>query len=422
MKIYFTYYLIPIVLLALPVFWLALRRDASRLWFLAAVSAGVLLALHPAFAVIAVGLVVVTHQIAAAARDKRLSGGRAILIAVVLAIVTLAVGKYGQDLVGRLWGEDDWLWTRLLMPLGISYFVFRLLQYIFDQVRGVLPDNRMRDLLAFMLFLPTFPAGPLETFQGFYGKRSTTFDRELFYRGVRRIVVGYFKKVFVVDFIFATYLMPHVQGVMKPGWEFGKGDPLLPVAFVILVFLRAYMDLSAYTDLAIGFSRLFGFRIMENFANPLFKRNLGDFWRSWHISLSSWCRNNVYFPVFGVTRKVWLGLFSSMLVMGLWHEVDLNWTVWALYHGAGLVFVNGWMKRKKKFRKQHKGSAFWSRKGLRHRLMTPVWYLLTFYYVALGYAFVGTAPLGFWRGFEKGLNVFVGALLGPLLWLKDLLV
>lgn len=420
MRIYFTLYLIPIVLVALPIFWLALRRDGWRLWFLTAVSVTVLATLHPAFAVIAVGLVIVTHQIVAAQKEGRLSVGRTLIISIALAVVTLAIGKYGQDLVGRLWGDNNFIFSHLLMPLGVSYFVFRLLQYVFDQVRGVLPENRLRDLLAFMLFLPTFPAGPLETFQGFYGKRSVSFDRELFYRGIRRIVVGYFKKAFVVDFVFAVYLMPQVAVVSTARYHFSASKPLLPTLFVVLVFLRAYMDLSAYTDLAIGFSRLFGFSIMENFNNPLFKKNLGEFWRSWHISLSSWCRNNVYFPVFGVTRKVWLGLFASMLVMGLWHQVDLNWTVWALYHGAGLIFVNGWMKRKKKFRKQHKGSAFWGKKGLRHKLMKPIWYVLTFYYVALGYAFVGTFAMP--NGFMRGVHVFVGALIGPLFWLKQLIL
>ena len=101
----------------------------------------------------------------------------------------------------------------------------------------------------------------------------------------------------------------------------GRTEPLWPLAYCIIIFVRAYFDLSAYTDLAIGFSALFGFRIMENFHYPFLQKNLGDFWRSWHISLSSWCRNNVYFPVFGLTRKAWLGLYASMLTMGLWHYV-----------------------------------------------------------------------------------------------------
>ena len=411
MKIYFTWLVLPVVLVSLPVFWLVLKRDLWRLWFLIALSLGLLALLHPAFAVVAVALVLATHQLVEALRAKRLSPGRAVLIAVLVAVATLALGKYGQRMVGTLWGTDNWVWLRIAMPLGVSYFVFRLLQYVFDQVRGVLVENSLVRLLAFILFLPTFPAGPLETFQGFYGKRSTHFDPDLFYRGLRRIVLGYFKKVFVVDFVFAIYLAPKATLPLQADWHFSSLQPLQATAFVIYVFIRAYIDLSAYTDLAIGFSSLFGFRIMENFDNPLLKRNLSDFWRGWHISLSTWCRNNVYFPVFGATRKPWLGLYASMMVMGLWHYVDLNWFCWALWHGSGLVLVGWWLARKKAFRKKHRGEAFWSRSSWRHTLLSPLWYVMTFSYVALGYSFVGTPDIA------KALQVFTSAIAGPFVWL-----
>ena len=410
MRIYFTLIVLPVILVAVPVYWLLLRRDGWRIWFLALVSLGILATMHPAFAAVTVGLTLATHQLVELWKDKLLKGTRLLVISIAVAVVTLAIGKYGQSMVGALFGKDDWFWTHIAMPLGVSYFVFRLLQYVFDQLRGVLTENRFRDLLAFLLFLPTFPAGPLETYQGFYGKRSTTFDRELFYRGIRRIVVGYFKKAFVVDFIFAIYLMPHVERVASANYHFRPGQPLLPLAFVVLVFVRAYIDLSAYTDLAIGFSRLFGFRIMENFDNPLFSRNVSEFWRKWHISLSSWCRNNVYFPVFGLTRKVWLGLYASMLTMGLWHYVDLNWTVWGLYHGTGLFVFSRWEKYKKQWWKKRKQRPSRRRK----QLMAPLQYLVTFLYVALGYAFVGT------QTFPQALRVFFGCLWGPLLWAKHL--
>ncbi len=408
MKIYFTLLIIPIVAVALPVYWLALRRDAHRLWFLIAVSLGVLALLHPAFSIVLVALAVAMQQLVRMHKERRISGARAVIVVVATAVITLAVGKYGQRMVGVAFGGDNWVWSHLVMPLGISYFVFRLMQYVFDQVRGVIEDDSIRDLLAFICFLPTLPAGPLETYQGFHGKRSLAFDRGLAYLGLRRIVIGYFKKAFVVDFVIATYFSGAMTDVLRPNYHFSFLHPLVPVAFVISVFIRAYIDLSAYTDLAIGFSALFGFRIMENFDNPLFSKDLGDFWRRWHISLSSWCRNNVYFPVFGATRKVWLGLYASMLTMGLWHYVNLNWTAWALWHGTGLVVVARWTQWRKKRRKQRKVKPGpW-----RQRLMKPVPYVLTFCYVALGYAFVGTPTFG------KALAVWVGCFLGPLVWLK----
>ena len=409
MRIYFTWLLVPVVLATLPVYWLALRRDGQRRTFLMIVSLVILAALQPAFAVIAVGLAFVAHQIVEAHKARRLSTRRTVVIAVTVAVVTLAIGKYGQVMVGLLWGHD-WLWTHLIMPLGISYFVFRLLQYVFDHVRGVLHDNSLRDLLAFMLFLPTFPAGPLETYQGFYGKRSLTFDYELLSFGLRRIVIGYFKKLFIEDLVFAVYLSKYITQVLRPGFSFETAHPLQASAFVVIIFVRAYIDLSAYTDLAIGFAALFGFRIMENFHYPFLSRNLGEFWRRWHISLSSWCRNNVYFPVFGATRKVWLGLYASMLTMGLWHYVGLNWTVWALWHATGLVTVNWWLKYKKRRRKATK-----RRPGpLQESLRAPLGYVMTFCFVALGYSFVGTPNI------VKAFVVLFSAIAGPFVWLAEL--
>ena len=214
------YILMAVVAAALPVYWLALRRDTHRRWFVVVVSLVVLSLIQPAFAVVTVGLAYIAHQVVAAHKERRLTTSRALLLAIAVAVVTLAIGKYGQVMVGRLWGQNDWLWSHLVMPLGISYFVFRLLQYVFDHVRGVLESNSFRDLLAFLLFVPTFPAGPIETYQGFWGKRSLTFDWELFNRGIRRIILGYFKKRFVEDFIFYNYLRPYAASPLAAGWHF----------------------------------------------------------------------------------------------------------------------------------------------------------------------------------------------------------
>ena len=410
MRIYFTLYLIPVVVLALLVFWFALPGERRRLVFLSGLSLAVLALLHPAFAAVALGLVLVTHQLVELRRAERLSGARVLLLTVLIALVTLALGKYGQRGAAALWGGDDWVVSRLIMPLGISYFVFRLLQYVFDCLRGVIAENSLLRLAAFVLFIPTFPAGPLETYQGFYGKRSPAFDRQLFYFGLRRIALGYFKKVFVVDFLFPLLFGTITGALGKPHFDWQGLDPWWPLAYCVIVFLRAYFDLSAYTDLAIGFSALFGFRIMENFHYPFLQKNLGDFWRSWHISLSSWCRNNIYFPVFGLTRKTWVGLYASMLTMGLWHYVDLNWTFWGLYHGTGLVLLARWERWKKARRKRRK-KAGQAAAAPYERFVSWLGYPVTFLYVALGYAFVATDSL------RHALKIIYLAFRLPLAWL-----
>lgn len=414
MKIYFTWYLIPVVVAALPLFWLVLRRDTWRLVFALVVSVAALAMLHPVFAAIALGLVAVAWQIVEVHKAGRLSGGRAVLLVVTVAVVTLAIGKYGQRGAVAVWGQGDPIVSYLIMPLGISYFAFRLLQYVFDHLRGVITDNSFLRMAAFIMWIPTFPAGPLETYQGFYGKRSTTFDRQLFYEGLRRIALGYFKKVFVVDFFIATFFGTVTGTVGKPFFDASETNPWWPLAFVVIVFVRAYFDLSAYTDLAIGFSRLFGFRIMENFHYPFWKANLGEFWRGWHISLSSWVRNNVYFPVFGLTRKPWLGLYLSMLTMGLWHYVNVNWTLWGLWHGTGLVVVAWWERRKKARRKARKKAGKAPAAGY-ERWIGWLGYPATFLYVALGYAFVATHTP------RHALKIMALCVLGPLEWLVNLI-
>jgi alginate O-acetyltransferase complex protein AlgI len=415
-KIYFTLYLIPVVVFSLLVFWLLLRKDTHRIIFILMLSVAVLAVLHPIFAAIALGLVLVTHQLVEAQRKKKLRGARVVLIAIIIALVTLGIGKYGQrGALALWWAEGDWVVTHLIMPLGISYFVFRMLQYVFDCMRGVIQENNLLRLAAFMMWIPTFPAGPLETYQGFYEKRTAGFDRQEFYYGLRRIALGYFKKVFVVDFLFSIFFGKIITTVGKT--EFGASDVSWwwPVAFCIIVFVRAYFDLSAYTDLAIGFSRLFGFRIMENFHFPFWQKNLSDFWRSWHISLSTWCRNNVYFPVFGLTRKTWMGLYASMLVMGLWHAVDLNWLAWGLYHGTGLVIVARWERWKKKRKKARKKAGLPPAAGY-EKFTKWLGYPATFLYVAMGYAFVATGSI------EQAGKIFYYAVRLPLAWIHGVLL
>lgn len=153
-----------------------------------------------------------------------------------------------------------------------------------------------------------------------------------------------------------------------------------PLIFVGVMFIKAYLDLSAYSDIAIGLSALFGFRIRENFDRPFLKRNLAEFWRGWHVSLSGWCRNNIYFPVFGLTRRPIVAIYACMLAMGLWHQLSLNWATWGLYHATGLSLLVYW----ERYKKRHPSL----RRFLQSPILQPVGYVVTFWYVAFGYSFV----------------------------------
>lgn len=401
--------------LALLLYWVLFRSDRVRLYFILILSLCVLTLIHPIFTLVALCLIFIAYQIVEAMKTDRLSGDRAALLIIVMAVVTIGLGKYGQSLAIALWGQEDWVVSHLLMPLGISYFIFRLVQYVFDHVRGVLYENSFLKLAAFVMFIPTFAAGPIETFQGFFTKRCQAFQRTLFYTGLRRIALGYFKKVFIVNFVFDGVFFGNFIAMVSDGnFAWSEYHPLRPLAYVIIAFTRAYFDLSAYSDLAIGFSRLFGFRIMENFDKALWQPNLAEFWRSWHISLSNWCRNNVYFPIFGLTRKSWLGIYATMLTMGIWHYVNLNWIIWGFYHGAGLVVLSQWEKYKKLRRKTRLKAGKPVPEGY-EKFTAWLGYPATFLFVALGYSFIST------KTFIEGINIFLLSLRGPIVWLTGIL-
>jgi alginate O-acetyltransferase complex protein AlgI len=120
-------------------------------------------------------------------------------------------------------------------------------------------------------------------------------------------------------------------------------------AWIWLMFLTLYFDFAGYSDMAIGTSRLFGLRVIENFDWPLFKRNISEFWRSWHLSLTNWCRDYIYFPVFGLTRNPILAILACMVAVGYWHGAHPKWLLWGAWHGAGLALWQVWQLRKRQW-------------------------------------------------------------------------
>jgi len=333
-------------------------------------------------------------------QNKKLSHLAFIILGLSVSLVVLIVAKYGVQIVESLFGTEKF---NFLIPIGISYFVMKCLQLVLDVRRGTIKDFNLIDMIGFLAFLPTFAAGPVETYETFKTAHINDYKMEDYTYGIQRILIGYFKKFVITDVFITVYLMDFVDSNFMFGIVVLQG--LQPLIKVMAIFAKAYFDLSAYSDLAIGFSRLFGFKIMENFNNPFWKRNVSEFWRSWHMSLSRWCTTNIYFPVYGLTRKVWLGMYASMIVMGMWHYVSLNWLFWALHHATGLVLFN---KFQKFARKRKKLKAFFNKK-----VVVFISHILTFTYVSLGYAFVGTSSL---RG---GFSLYINAIKAPIIFIID---
>ena len=408
MAVFFDWRIVGVIVLAAVLRAAVVRAERPRLLLNALLGLGVIASLHPVFAVVVLACCGAVHRLVATRDRMRPGWGGMFVPCLVLCLTVLGIGKYGPPAMERLFEGETGILAVIGMPLGLSYFAFRLLQYAFDHVRGVIKETSLLHLVSFVCFLPTFPAGPIETYSGFHGGALGDPTTESTMRGLHRIVIGYVKKTVLGDLVLLQLMEPFGRSVTDlASGAIAEMPPEECAQFVILAFIRAYVDLSAYTDLAVGFAMLLGHRVMENFDRPLWRRNLADFWRSWHISLSMWCRNNVYFPVFGATRKAWVGLYASMLVMGLWHYVNWNWFSWAVYHGSGLIAVSRfaqWSRKKKPVKRT-----------MNKPVVVAISSIVTFLYVALGYSFVATPD------FPTALRVFAGALSAPFSFLEGLL-
>lgn len=298
----------------------------------------------------------------------------------LIALVIVLVGfKYFHIIFDTIAAPEHAFSKTYLVPLGVSYLIFKLIAFVLDVFRGEIKDPRLEELLAFILFIPSFPAGPIERYQNFASSRKPEFETSFYISGLQRIALGYFKKVVLVNFIMHEIVQIKLYPViMNNGVELGLGSAEV-LCFLVGSLIYAYLDLSAYADLAIGMGQLFGYKLCENMNYPIFRKNLSDYWNCWHISLSHWCRNNVYFPVLGHSRNNVLALYSSFTVMGLWHYLSLNWLLWGMWHATGITVFSKWNRFKK-------------RKKLRGKVPKSVGYamgmILTVLYSSLGFAFI----------------------------------
>jgi alginate O-acetyltransferase complex protein AlgI len=221
-----------------------------------------------------------------------------------------------------------------------------MIHYVVEVYRNKAPAGSFVDFANYVLFFPTFLAGPVERFPKFHAQTTDkgAFNLSLFNDGLLRILSGIGKK-----FIVADYLRGLVMPMLSSPEDHGR---YLIILAVYGLAIQIYMDFSGYTDMALGVARLFGYKIMENFNYPYFKKNIALFWRNWHISVYSFIRDYFFFPLFGYkasTIKIYLGVFCTMLVFMLWHEGSLNFFLLGVYHGLGLVVWNLYQELKRKY-------------------------------------------------------------------------
>jgi len=219
---------------------------------------------------------------------------------------------------------------RLILPVGISFYTFQTLSYTIDVFRRKIEPTK--DIVAFFAFVAFFPqlvAGPIERARNLLPqfKEKRSFDYELARDGLRQIVWGLFKKVVVADTCAA-----YVDEVF-PNYTSHSSLALVLATFYFAI--QIYCDFSGYSDIAIGTAKLFGFRLMQNFRYPYFARDIAEFWRRWHISLSTWFRDYLYIPLGGnrVGRlKTIRNILVTFLVSGFWHGANLTFLAWGALH------------------------------------------------------------------------------------------
>ena len=255
-------------------------------------------------------------------------------------LLILGVFKYYDFFVTSfaelfLGGRTDGLLLKVILPVGVSFYTFQVLSYSIDVYRGKMePTRDIIQFYAYVSFYPQLVAGPIERATNLLPQfaKPRTFDYETGVDGMRQILWGMFKKMVVADNC-AVY----VDQVFS-SYQTQSGSTLLLAA--IFFAFQIYGDFSGYSDIAIGTAKLFGIKLMRNFDVPYFSRDIAEFWRRWHISLTTWFRDYVYIPMGGSQCSKWKivrNTFVIFLLSGFWHGANWTFIVWGAYHA--LLFL-----------------------------------------------------------------------------------
>ena len=262
----------------------------------------------------------------------------------------------------------------ILLPVGISFYTFENLSYTIDVYHGKIePEKKFLNYLLFLSFFPKLVMGPIVRASDFIPqlKKPYVVTEKDFADGFYLILTGLFKKVVISDYITQNFVNYIFDG---PSLHTGLECLLAVYGYAIVI----YCDFSGYSDVAIGIAKWLGITIPANFNSPYKSSSISDFWRRWHISLSSWLRDYLYIPLGGSrcgTFRTYINLFITMLLGGLWHGASWNFIVWGGLHGGALAVHKVWSG----FNKKKSVNNF----GIANALSI----ILTFHFVCLGWIF-----------------------------------
>jgi len=322
-------------------------------------------------------------------------------ISVALLLVILGFFKYYgfflsslAPLLERFGLERDMLFLEIVLPVGISFFTFHAISYIVDVYRG---DARARtsltDILLYMSFFPPLVAGPIVRAAQFLPQLETRrrLTRRALAIGLVLCVVGLFKKMVVANYLAAD--------LVDPVFFDPSAYPAPVLLFAAYGYaIQIYCDFSGYSDLAIGTAALLGYHLRPNFRQPYRSASLQEFWRRWHISLSSWLRDYLYKPLGGSRHgdaATYRNLLLTMLLGGLWHGASWTFVIWGAIHGVGLS-LERWLRERFGF-------------GLSGSIVGDVLAIvLTFHVVTAAWIFFRAESFDLAWSYFAGLGVFDG--------------
>ena len=266
-----------------------------------------------------------------------------IAVCVVFCLSVLAVCKYSNFFVEafcRSFGIANRFSLQIILPLGISFYIFQALSYLFDVKKAVIPaQTDFVKLAAYLSFFPLITAGPIVKARDFLPQldRLHRIKKENVYRGISLFLMGLTKKV-----VFADRIAVAVNAVYQAP---GAYDGISILLALIGYAMQLYCDFSGYSDMAIGIAAIWDVDLDRNFNMPYLAKNSSDFWNRWHISLSSWFREYVYFPMGGsrcARWKTYRNLLITMLLSGLWHGANWTFLIWGGLHGVVAVVSKVW--------------------------------------------------------------------------------
>ncbi len=328
------------------------------------------------FLLIFISMIIADYQIAKAIEKLVNEKTRKLLlvVSILFSLSFLFYFKYSfffLDIVNDFYNSGFQI-EKLFLPIGISFYTFQSISYIVDVYHRKISSTRnFIDYAFYMTFFPHLVAGPIVRARDFIPQinKPLSVDTFIMKSALFRIIIGLSKKVIIADYLARYVDMVHAS----PGAYSGIENLLAMYGYACQI----YFDFSGYSDIAIGIALLMGYQLKENFSNPYQAHSISEFWRRWHISLSTWLRDYIYIPLGGNRYglfKTYLFLMITMTIGGLWHGASWCFVVWGMGHGLVLVF------HKLLFNKNsssNKGSKWFNLFGI----------LITFHFVSLMWVF-----------------------------------